>query len=126
LVSCEVLQCVCMCDVIGLIGTPSQEKVICFFQFLMSGLEIHANSMLGRYISLLTKAFVPQQGDEARGYRSTTAASKVRRTLRKGHKSASTLTTIERDLSKQSRLVNRLKYVYYCVVMQLRFANCKL
>jgi len=87
----------------------------------MSGLEIHANSMLGRYISLLTKAFVPQQGDEGskmHSSRSTAALerewSKARRTLRKGHKSTSTLMTIERDLSKQSRLVNRLKYVDYC------------
>ena len=98
----------------GLIGTPSQEKVICFFQFLMSGLEVHTNSMLGRYISLLTKAFVPHRGDEVHGGRSTAALErerpKARRILRKGHKSASTLTTVERDLSKQSRLVNKLRY----------------
>lgn len=96
-------------------GIPPEEKIVCFFQFLMSGLELHANSMMGRYISLLTKAFVSIKGEElgqmqtSRSY-SGIEHTKGQRVLRKKGFSASALTSIERNLARQSRMVNKLRY----------------
>lgn len=103
-------------------GIPSQEKIICFFQFLMSGLELHANSVMGRYISLLTKAFMSlksEQTSQMQATRSYAALEKERtkapRSLRKKGVSASTLTSLEHSLAKQSQLVNKLRYCWSLV-----------
>jgi len=82
----------------------------------MSGLELHANSIMGRYISLLTKAFVSLKGEElgrmptSRSYGNVEHA-KGQRALRKKGLSASALTSIEHNLAKQSRMVNKLRYL---------------
>lgn len=86
-------------------------------------MELHANSMMGRYISLLTKAFMSLKGEElghvetARSHSSLEKERPRVRTLRKKGFSASTLTTIERNLARQSRMVNKLRYLVQCLVV---------
>lgn len=82
---------------------------------------MRANSVIGRYISLLTKAFMLLKGEEEIGKgqmqvtRSYSTIEKERnkaRTLRKKGQSTSALMSIEHSLAKQSQTVNKLKYVW--------------
>lgn len=84
----------------------------------MSGLDLHANSKMGRYIGLLTKAFISLKGEEMGQIQITRSYSglekertKASRSLRKKGISASVLTSVEYNLAKQSRLVNKLRYI---------------
>ena len=86
----------------------------------MSGLELHANSMMGRYISLLTKAFVLLKGEEVGQMQTTRSYSglerertKTPRSLRKKGMSTSVLSSVEHSLAKQSQLVNKLRCVFF-------------
>ena len=82
----------------------------------MSGLELYANSMMGRYVSLLMKAFVSLKGEEAGHVQTTRSYSglerertKAPRSLRKKGVSTSALTSIEHNLTRQSQIVNKLR-----------------
>ena len=82
----------------------------------MSGLELYANSMMGRYVSLLMKAFVSLKGEEEGHVRATHLYSglerertKPPRSLRKKGVSTSALTSIEHNLARQSQIVNKLR-----------------
>lgn len=82
----------------------------------MSGLELYANSMMGRYISLLMKAFVSVKSEEPGHVQATRSYSglerdrtKAPRSLRKKGVSTSALTSIEHNLARQSQLVNKLR-----------------
>ena len=73
--------------------------------------------MMGRYVSLLTKAFVSLKGEQTAQVQATRSSSglerertRAPRSLRKKGVSASTLTSIEHNLAKQSQIVNKLRY----------------
>ena len=82
----------------------------------MSGLVLHANSMMGRYVSLLMKAFVLLKSEQTghvqatRSYSGLEKERRASRSLRKKGVSTSALTSIEHNLAKQSQLVNKLRY----------------
>lgn len=84
----------------------------------MSGLELYANSMMGRYVSLLMKAFVLLKDEQVGQIQTTRSHSaldrertKAPRSLRKKMLSTSSLTTVEHNLAKQSQLVHKLRYI---------------
>lgn len=73
--------------------------------------------MMGRYISLLTKAFVSLKGEEVAQMQTTRSSgaiererTKAPRSLRKKGQSTSALTSLEHNLAKQSQIVNKLRY----------------